>query len=382
MDILAIEPFYGGSHRAFLDGWQAHSSHTWQTHGLPDRHWKWRMRHAPVTLAAELRSVQADVLWCSDMLNLAELRGLAPHLAEIPNVIYFHENQLTYPVRIERKRDMHFAFTNIVSALAADAVWFNSAYHRDVFLEAAGEFLRRMPDYPLPGAVEQIRERAEVWPQGIYPIANSANANEPLHILWAARWEFDKGPEVFFAALDFLARRRIDFSVSVIGEQSRRQPAIFAKAKSRHESRIRHWGFQATRGDYEAVLASADVVVSTAIHEFFGVAVAEAVSAGALPLAPWALAYPETLAGLESEACFHDGTVEDLANRLEACVCRHQAGELWRGDRKAGQELMQRFHWPRLAPKLDSALTAVARPSLVSQSSQRLSLGQSTGSSL
>jgi glycosyltransferase involved in cell wall biosynthesis len=317
------------------------------------------MRHAPVTFAAELADAQADVLWCSDMLNLAELRGLAPHLAQLPTVIYFHENQLTYPVRIARKRDLHYAFTNIVSALAADAVWFNSAYHREAFLEAVPEFLARMPDYPLPGAVDQLRDRSTVWPQGIRPIANSEKRGGPLHILWAARWEFDKGPELFFAALDILARRRIDFAVSVIGEQSRRQPPIFAKAKGRHESRIRHWGYQEGRADYEAVLASADVVVSTAIHEFFGVAVAEAVSAGALPLVPRALAYPEVLAGLESEDCFHDGSAENLADRLEACVARHAAGGLWRGERQAGQRLMERFHWPVLAPKLDAALAAL-----------------------
>jgi hypothetical protein len=29
MRILALEPFYGGSHQAFLDGWRARSRHTW-----------------------------------------------------------------------------------------------------------------------------------------------------------------------------------------------------------------------------------------------------------------------------------------------------------------------------------------------------------------
>jgi glycosyltransferase involved in cell wall biosynthesis len=360
MDILAIEPFNGGSHRAFLEGWQAHSRHRWQIHGLPARHWKWRMRHAPITLAATLADAEADLLWCSDMLNLPELLGFAPQLAHLPRVLYFHENQLTYPVRIARKRDLHFAFTNISSALAADAVWFNSAYHRDVFLEAAAEFLARMPDFRLDGAVDKLRARSAVWPQGISPIANAAREDGPLHIVWAARWEFDKDPETFVAALDLLARRRLDFCVSMIGEQSRRQPAIFAKAKSRHADRIRHWGFQESRAEYEAVLASADVVVSTAIHEFFGVAIAEAVSAGAYPLVPRALAYPEVLAGLE-EDCFHDGSADDLANKLQAAIERQAAGRLWCGDRNRGRELMQRFHWSALAPRLDDALDTLAQ---------------------
>ena len=44
-----------------------------------------------------------DCLFCSDMLNLAELKGLAPRiLGSLPSVLYFHENQLTYPVQVEK----------------------------------------------------------------------------------------------------------------------------------------------------------------------------------------------------------------------------------------------------------------------------------------
>ncbi|MEJ2436186.1 MAG: DUF3524 domain-containing protein, partial [Pseudolabrys sp.] len=32
-------------------------------------------------------------------------------------------------------------------ALAAQSVWFNSAFHRDEFLAAIGIFFKRMPDY-------------------------------------------------------------------------------------------------------------------------------------------------------------------------------------------------------------------------------------------
>ena len=51
MRILALEPYYGGSHQAFLDGWIAHSQHEWTVVSLPAYHWKWRMRHAAITMA-------------------------------------------------------------------------------------------------------------------------------------------------------------------------------------------------------------------------------------------------------------------------------------------------------------------------------------------
>ena len=83
MRVLALEPYHGGSHEAFLDGWSARSRHEWTVIGLPPYKWKWRMRHAAVTLADQVRELvqsgnQWDLLFCSDMLNLAEFIGLAP----------------------------------------------------------------------------------------------------------------------------------------------------------------------------------------------------------------------------------------------------------------------------------------------------------------
>ena len=82
MNVLALEPYHGGSHKAFLDGWSAHSRHTWDILGLPPNKWKWRMRHAAITFAREVtervRAGQTwDLLFVSEMLNLAEFLGLA-----------------------------------------------------------------------------------------------------------------------------------------------------------------------------------------------------------------------------------------------------------------------------------------------------------------
>lgn len=134
MNILALEPYYGGSHRAFLDGWIATSRHTWTPLTLPAHHWKWRMRHAAITFAEQVAScpnTHFDAIFCSDMLNLAVFRGLAPQpISKLPTVVYFHENQLTYPDNSRTQRDYHYAFDNFQTLLAADQAWFNSDYHR------------------------------------------------------------------------------------------------------------------------------------------------------------------------------------------------------------------------------------------------------------
>ncbi|MHC5185359.1 MAG: tRNA-queuosine alpha-mannosyltransferase domain-containing protein, partial [Planctomycetota bacterium] len=93
MRILTLEAYYGGSHKAFLDGWQAHSEHDFTLLSLPPSKWKWRMRHAAMTFAQQVNKlVQAgekwDVLFCSDMLNLAEFLGLADEsIRHLPKIV-------------------------------------------------------------------------------------------------------------------------------------------------------------------------------------------------------------------------------------------------------------------------------------------------------
>ena len=56
--------------------------------------------------------------------------------------------------------------------------------------------------------------------------------------------------------------------------------------------------------EYAALLWAADLVVSTAIHEFFGVAVVEAIYCGCRPVLPWRLSYPELIPGRRIKKCF------------------------------------------------------------------------------
>ncbi|MHC4424617.1 MAG: tRNA-queuosine alpha-mannosyltransferase domain-containing protein [Planctomycetota bacterium] len=369
MNILALEPYYGGSHRAFIDGLSKVSRHNWTVLTLPAHKWKWRMRHSAITFAAQAAQLSKEgrsweMLFCSDMLNLAEFAALAPAgIAGSPRVIYFHENQLTYPVRVEDERDYQFVMTNLTSALAADAVWFNSQFHMDSFLDALAKFLKSMPDHQPLEAIETIRTKSSGHPPGIADFPpRPARKPGPMRILWAARWEHDKNPEDFFEALGILKTSGVNFKVSVIGQSFRDRPEVFEQAHRHFQDHIELWGYQQSRDDYERVLCRADVIVSTANHEFFGIGVLEAAAAGAYPLVPDRLSYPEILGKGRIEGAgqfFYDGTARDLADKLSQLAARIEKDALWPVTITPAI-LTDPLKWDNLGRRYDSAFEELA----------------------
>jgi glycosyltransferase involved in cell wall biosynthesis len=369
--ILALEPYYAGSHRAFLDGWSAASRHDWTLLTLPGHHWKWRMRHASRTLATEAARAEAlavpgeggspgwDVVLCSDMLNLPEWRGLAPRaLRSLRAVAYFHENQATYPVRRADERDVHFALTNMHTALAAEGVWFNSEYHLRSFADGLGRLLRRMPGPECRDAPGRIAERARVEPPGIDASGagdgDSARPPGPVRIAWAARWEHDKGPETFFAAMDRLIEREVAFRVSVLGEGFADRPAVFDEAKGRLAGRLDRWGYEPDRAGYLAALSDADLAVSTAEHEFFGLSMLEAAACGTVAVLPERLAYPEVFA--QGGAVFYDGSTHGLVETLIGLTRRIEQGDDLVELRQAACATAAQYDWSVRAPAMDEAI--------------------------
>ncbi|XP_066489166.1 tRNA-queuosine alpha-mannosyltransferase isoform X2 [Tiliqua scincoides] len=406
MSVLLIEAFYGGSHKQLMDLLQEEIEDSVLFH-LPAKKWHWRARTAALYFMQSV-PVNPDyrILFASSVLNLTELVALRPDLGKLKKVLYFHENQLTYPVQKCQERDFQYGYNQILSCLVADVVVFNSSYNMESFLTSIEKFMKLMPDHRPKDLEKLIRPKCQVFyfpvkfpdvsrfmpehkldhveksactkgneedgAQGNWcmdmpsqekedrtadlieknhsnlgsahsktqsgfctpleerlpnPLTTEEKLDKPtssqntntcpkdnnqcvtlnlckvsggldhqqkaLHLVWPHRWEHDKDPESFFKVLLKMKEMELNFHVSVLGETFTDVPDVFSEAKKALGSSVLHWGYLPSKDDYFQVLCMADVVISTAKHEFFGVAMIEAVYCGCYPLCPKALVYPE-----------------------------------------------------------------------------------------
>jgi glycosyltransferase involved in cell wall biosynthesis len=351
LEVLAFEPYDGGSHRAVRESISRHSRHAWRWVTRPGRAWKWRMRTGALELVAEARGEgrldgrPADVVFATSLLAASDLRAALPRgWRDAPLAVYMHENQAAYPAGHatdeSAERDVHFALTNLASVLTADLVLWNSRWNRDSFLAGIADLLRHAPDGRLGDVGPAIEARSVVaWPpvEPAGPVeprapggggAAGAGGPGPVRVAWPHRWEHDKGPEELLEIADRHSEA-LDLRWTILGHRFRGVPPALAELERRFADRIDHFGFEPDESRYRARLARCDWVLSTARHEFFGIAVVEALLAGCLPWLPDRLSYPEILPacahGLSPLAPPRDA---DAASAVRAAIAAHLAPAL------------------------------------------------------
>ena len=357
MKICYIEPYYSGSHKSWIDSYKNFSIHDIKILSLPGNKWKWRMHGGAITLAKNLNESNKnfDLIICSDFINLPVFKSLLnKKYRNLPFLIYFHENQITYPWSPKDSdkhlnRDLHYHYINYTSALLSDCNYFNSKYHYDSFLDGLEKYLRKMPDYNNLNTIDLIKDKSKILSIGCnlkkfnkYKILR--NNKDPI-ILWNHRWEYDKNPDDFFKVILKLYKRKFNFKLVVLGERFSKYPPIFDNVKKLLNDRILTFDFADSFEEYAKWLWISDILPVTSNQDFFGISIIEAAYCNTHPILPNRLTYPEIFQN-NDETYFYDN-INQLYNEIESQLINLNY------KRNYNNEFLDQFDWTNIVKKYD-----------------------------
>lgn len=354
--VLLVEPWLAGSHQAWAEGFQRHSRNEVRIVGLPGEQWRWNLRAGALSLAervaAEIASFgQPDVLVVSGLVDVSSLLGFLRGRLDpaIPVVTYMHESQVLYPT-VSGNVDADSVLRNWHSWCASDLVLFNSSFHLDSVNATMPRWLADLPPFVEGEQWAPTSKRFEVMTVGVEPRRPTAEvSNDRPVILWPHRWEPDKRPDVFARAVDKLAQAGLDFRLVLAGELP--SPSAARKRLERDHGRsiLAAGPFSAT--EYGDWLERSDMVVSCAEHEFFGIAIVEAILAGCVPVVPEALSYPEVIPKRFHEAVLYPPG--RFGSRLVEVVSDLST---FRRGTEGLAHAIPHLTWPETGPRFDTRL--------------------------
>jgi hypothetical protein len=336
LDILALEPFYGGIRRAMLDTVIRCSRHRWTLLKLPPRRMERRLSVAANWFAEQLSrhwSGRLDLLFTSEAMNLASLYRLVPALATPPSVVYFHDNQLPDPQRIATKPrptrgsigskgqlvvapppDASLELVNLNTATAATEIWFNSVYHLKTFLGRATNLVARHPELSSHNPMLEVTRRAHVMPppidMNIVPHVKASMAiaaRDPKAIFVETR---DADLRLLNAGLSMLAGRGVSFRLITVGPVEDLSPQWPRRTLS-----------EADDFGQVAALWEAGAVLSVRPGAACDYQVIRGLLAGCRPVLPDRGVYGELLPGSLHAASLYPATsAKGLADRLQEAI--------------------------------------------------------------
>ena len=364
--VLAV-PWYGGSHRTWADGWVRHSRHHIELVTRSAAAWRRRMVFSGAGLGRDVaalvdRQGPPAALIVSSLCDVGAVRLAAGRaLDDVPVIAYRHESQFGIADRHGAQDDLAVLSAEWRSLLAADEVWFNSDAHRELVATSVPAWLRAHDEPAEAAEFERHLDASRVVPVGVdlsrigVDLRPTPPDDRPPLVLFNQRWDRDKAPGRVIAALDAASRAGADFRVALAGEVPPGAADVADGALRRLGDRVVHHG-HAEREAYLDLLHRADLVVSDADHEFFGIAPVEAIAAGARPIYPRRHNYP-ALVG-DDPRYLHEG--HDLVPRLLEALSEP------RGVDTELATSVRRFDWRAVAPLMDdlvSGPTADRRPS-------------------
>lgn len=308
LDILALEPFYGGIRRSMLETIIRCSRHRWTLLKLPPRRIERRLTAAAHWFSEQVSrhsTKRFDVLFTSEAMNLADLFRLVPALSRKPSVVYFHSNQLPDPTS---RRDTPLDLVNLNTATAAGEIWFNSLFHLRTFLAKATALVEKHMELSTRNPMPELAAKAQL----ILPPVDLAAVHELVEGRDIARQKRtifidtrDADIDLLNAALGTLYRRNEKFSLLTVGpakELSEKFPRrVISEANETAQVEALH----------EAGLMLSAKATASADHHLV-----RAMAAGCWPIVPDTGVYPELLPAELHRHCLYDNSHDILVSRL------------------------------------------------------------------
>jgi hypothetical protein len=321
LDILALEPFYGGGRRHMLETLIHYSRHRWTLLKLPPRRIERRLTAAAHWFAEQLTRHwvgRVDLLFTSEALNLADLYRLMPNLLKKPAVVYFHSNQLPHP---NSTSDNALDMANLNTATAAHEIWFNSMFHLRDFFTRAASLVARHPELSTRNPIAELTHKAQL----LSPPVNFTPINEILtkgQIPRRKRAMFvdtrDANVNVLNGALSQLMRRGEKFELITVGPAEELNPDL-PRTTLPESDELAH---------VKAMLGCG-VFASTKDNcpcDYRGLL---ALAAGCWPIVPESGCYPEIIPAKLHNNALYDGSASGLSNKLQ---------DVWHLERPGGFE--------------------------------------------
>jgi Domain of unknown function (DUF3524) len=314
LDILALEPYFGGQRKTMLETLIRCSRHRWTLLKLPPRRIDRRLAVSAHWFAEHLalhETGKVDLVFASDAINLADLYRLTPALEGKPAVAYFHANQLPPPGSAD---DVTIPagpaiVGHLATAVTAREIWFNSAYHQKSFFQRAAALLeRQVQNFSRSPLVELSRKCRIMPPPTDLNLAGRLHAAAPV----------ERDPRTIFLdlreadvqllndGLAKLAQRREPFKLITVGPQYGLSPDLAAMS--------------VPEGDESVVVRAmlqSGVYLSGRIDAVWDQRLAVALSAGAWPIVPTSGVYPELIPKSLNERCMYECNPTELADTLQ-----------------------------------------------------------------
>jgi hypothetical protein len=308
LDILALEPFYGGIRRVMLDSVIHCSRHRWTLLKLPPRRIERRLTTAAVWFAEQWSRHwvgRTDVLFTSEALNLSDLYRFMPNLLKVPSVVYFHDNQLP---PIDARNEGPLDLINLNSAAAATEIWFNSLFHLKTFLGKATALVKRLPELAGRNPLPTVTGKARVMtpPVGFAHVQDMVQEDieRDLRTIFVETRDADNN--LLNAALSILQRRSENFRLITVGPVDELSPDLPRTTLPENDQNAHLRG-----------LLSSTVFVSTRRDATSDHHAVRALSAGCWPLFPKTGMYRELVPQRLASSCLYDPYPEELAGHLQ-----------------------------------------------------------------